>query len=376
VQQAQVKEARLPQFAIKAAPPRGIEALAERLLEAKRPLLWLGGGARHAGVAVRSLVDLGFGVLTSVQGRGILPEDHPRSLGAFQLDYEDLFASCDALVVAGSRLRSNETLGYRLRLARPLYRIDAAASRAAHPYSAELFVTGDARLALEALAQRLSGMRVDPAFASDLEMARRKAQAKARAALGPYDVLVDELQRLAGRQFVWVRDVTISNSTWGNRLLRIHGPRDGVHALGGGIGLGIPMAIGAAVASPRRKTLCLVGDGGLQLSLGELATLVQEEADVVVVLMNDRGYGVIRNIWDAQYGGRRAYCDLHTPDFAQLAKSVGLPHRSIKGRADFRPALEDAFSQRGPILVEVDMVAVGPYAATFAGPPLRKAELP
>jgi acetolactate synthase-1/2/3 large subunit len=375
VQQAQVKQARLPQFAIKAAPPRGIEALAERLLEAKRPLLWLGGGARHAGVAVRSLVDLGFGVLTSVQGRGILPEDHPRSLGAFQLDYEDLFASCDALVVAGSRLRSNETLGYRLRLPRPLYRIDAEASRAAHPYSAELFVTGDARLALEALAQRLSGMRVDPAFASDLEMARRNAQAKARAALGPYDVLVDELQRLAGRQFVWVRDVTISNSTWGNRLLRIHGPRDGVHALGGGIGLGIPMAIGASIGS-NKKTICLVGDGGLQLNLGELATLVQEKADVVVVLMNDRGYGVIRNIWDAQYRGRRAYSDLHTPDFAQLAKSLGLPHRSIKGRVDFRPALDDAFSRRGPILVEVDMLAVGPYAATFAGPPLRKAELP
>src|SRR5688572_18408045 len=100
VQQAQVKETRLPSLAIKAAPPRGIDALAERLLEARRPLLWLGGGARHAGVAVRSLVDLGFGVLTSVQGRGILPEDHARSLGAFQLDYEDLFASCDALVVA------------------------------------------------------------------------------------------------------------------------------------------------------------------------------------------------------------------------------------------------------------------------------------
>jgi acetolactate synthase-1/2/3 large subunit len=216
---------------------------------------------------------------------------------------------------------------------------------------------------------------VDPAFASDLEMARRNAQAKARAALGPYDVLVDELQRLAGRQFVWVRDVTISNSTWGNRLLRIHGPRDGVHALGGGIGLGIPMAIGASIGS-NKKTICLVGDGGLQLNLGELATLVQEKADVVVVLMNDRGYGVIRNIWDAQYRGRRAYSDLHTPDFAQLAKSLGLAHRSIKGRVDFRPALDDAFSRRGPILVEVDMLAVGPYAATFAGPPLRKAELP
>jgi acetolactate synthase-1/2/3 large subunit len=110
-----------------------------------------------------------------------------------------------------------------------------------------------------------------------------------------------------------VRDVTVSNSTWGNRSLRIAGPRDGVHALGGGIGQGVQMAIGAALAAGNRKTLCLVGDGGLQVNIGELATLVQEKANVLVLLMNDRGYGVIRNIQDAQYGGRRYYADLHTP---------------------------------------------------------------
>ena len=376
VQQAQVKDQTFPPLAVRAVQPQSIEALAQKLAKAKRPLLWLGGGARHAGAAVRRLVDLGFGVVSSVQGRGILPEDHPMTLGAFNISpaVEALYATCDALLVVGSRLRSNETLGYRLKLPKPLYRIDAAQARAAHPYAAEVFVTGDSRLALEALLLRLSGLKVDAQFATDLQSARQAAETQARAALGPYDVLVDELQRLAGRDFVWVRDVTISNSTWGNRLLRICGPRDGVHALGGGIGLGVPMAIGASIASPDKRVLCLVGDGGLQLSLGELCTLVQEKSDVVVVLMNDRGYGVIRNIWDAQYGGRRAYSDLHTPDFAQLAQSIALPYRAVKSRGEFQPSLRDAFAQRGPVLVEVDMVAIGPYAAAFAGPPLRKVE--
>jgi acetolactate synthase-1/2/3 large subunit len=144
-----------------------------------------------------------------------------------------------------------------------------------------------------------------------------------------------------------------------------------VHALGGGIGLGLPMAIGASIASSKR-TILLVGDGGLQLSLGELATLAQEKADVLVVLMNDRGYGVIRNIWDAHYGGRRAYADLHTPDFALLAKSMALEHHRIGDAAQFQPVLQQAFAQRGPVLVEVDMVSVGPYATAFAGPPTRK----
>jgi acetolactate synthase-1/2/3 large subunit len=349
-----------------------VGALAERLLQARRPLLWLGGGARHAGEPVRKLLELGFGAITSVQGRGVVPEDHPRCLGAFQLACEGFLAGCDALLVVGSRLRSNETLAYRLTLPRPLYRIDAEETRAEHPYKADIFVVGDACAALEALAQRLSGLRVDPVFGADLQAARAAAHAKARAALGPYAALVDELQRLAGREFVWVRDVTISNSTWGNRLLRLYGPRNGVHPVGGGIGLALPMAIGAALGAPRKKILCLVGDGGLQLSLGELATLAQEKGDVVVIVMNDRGYGVIRNIWDAHYDGRRAYTELHTPDFNVLARSLQLAYHRVAQAAQFAPVLEQAFAQRGPVIVEVDMVAIGPYPVAFAGPPVRK----
>jgi acetolactate synthase-1/2/3 large subunit len=310
-----------------------------------------------------------------VQGRGILPEDHAMSLGAFNVSpaVEAFYGSCDALLVAGSRLRSNETLGYQLRLPRPMYRIDAQPKRAEHPYRADVFVSGDCAEILEKLSDSLQPS-VDRDFAKNVAAARQAAEAQARAALGPYAVLVDELQRLAGRDFVWVRDVTVSNSTWGNRLLRVFGPRDGVHALGGGIGQGLAMALGACVAAGRRKVICLAGDGGLALNLGELGTLVQEKANVTVVLMNDRGYGVIRNIQDSQYGGRRCYVDLTTPDFSLLAKAYGLQHFRVAGGSEMRQALQNAVSQSGPALVEVDMNAMGPYAAAFAGPPTRKGE--
>ena len=196
---------------------------------------------------------------------------------------------------------------------------------------------------------------------------------RSRAALGPYEALVDALQRLAGRDFTWVRDVTVSNSTWGNRLLPLYGSRDGVHALGGGIGMGLPMAIGAALGS-KKNVLCLAGDGGFALNLGELGTLMQEKVDVKIVLMNDRGYGVIRNIQDAQYGGRRAYVDLVTPDFEQLAGAYGLPFFKVKEKNGFQSSLENAMGVKGPALVEVDMNAIGPYASAFAGPPVRKDE--
>lgn len=351
-----------------------LDRLAERLARAKRPLLWLGGGARHAGAEVRRLLDLGFGVVTSVQGRGVVSEDHPISLGAFNLyePVEKFYATCDAMVVVGSRLRSNETLKYKLKLPRPLFRIDADPQQQGRCYVDDGFVPGDAALALAGLADRLAGrMKVDPALGRDLAAARTAAEKLVRTGLGPYATLVDALQRAAGRDFVWVRDVTVSNSTWGNRSLRIAGPRDGVHALGGGIGQGVQMAIGAALGAGSRKTLCLVGDGGLQVNIGELATLVQEQADVVVVLMNDRGYGVIRNIQDAQYGGRRYYADLHTPDFERLAQSIGLPFHRVRDLAAVDGLLKDAMGRRGPTLVEVDMVAVGPFASAFAGPPVK-----
>src|SRR5256885_8374771 len=128
-----------------------------------------------------------------------------------------------------------------------------------------------------------------------------------RDGLGPYSVLVQELQKAGGRNFNWVRDVTVSNSTWGNRELRFFEPNAGVHATGGGIGMGMPMAIGAAVGAAvsgsGRKTLGLAGDGGFILNLGELAPLGQEEGDTPIVLMKDQRYGVIPDIQDAPYRG-------------------------------------------------------------------------
>ncbi|MGY6256285.1 thiamine pyrophosphate-binding protein [Paraburkholderia caledonica] len=354
-----------------------VARLADQLANAKRPLLWLGGGARHAAKAVERLVALGFGVVTSVQGRGVLPEDHPATLGAFNVHpaVESFYKTCDALVVVGSRLRGNETLKYKLALPQPLYRIDADALADNRGYRNEMFVHGDASAVLEELATLLEGrLKVDPAFAQDLASARESAVADVGKGLGPYKRLVDALQEAVGRDYNWVRDVTISNSTWGNRMLKIFSPRAGVHALGGGIGQGMQMGIGAALANSASKTVCLVGDGGLMVNVGELATAVQENANVMIVLMNDQCYGVIRNIQDAQYGGRRCYVDLHQPDFAQFCDSLKLTHYRIKSLDQADAIIREGMAKTGPVLVEVDMLSVGSFATAFAGPPVKEEE--
>ncbi|SAK92159.1 glyoxylate carboligase [Caballeronia hypogeia] len=354
-----------------------VKQLADALTQAKRPLLWLGGGTRHAKRAVERLVKLGFGVVTSVQGRGVLPEDHPATLGAFNVhpSVEVFYKTCDALVVVGSRLRGNETLKYKLALPQPFYRVDADALADNRGYRNDLFVHGDAARVLDELATLLEGrIRVDAGFAADLAAARETAVAEVSKGLGPYKRLVDSLQRAVGRDYNWVRDVTISNSTWGNRLLKIFNPRAGVHALGGGIGQGMQMAIGAALSGAAKKTVALVGDGGLMVNVGELATAVQEKANVMIVLMNDQCYGVIRNIQDANYGGRRMFVDLHQPDFAQFCASLGLAHRRITSLDQADDIVREGLAIDGPVLVEVDMLSVGSFATAFAGPPVKKEE--
>ena len=88
--------------------------------------------------------------------------------------------------------------------------------------------------------------------------------------------------------------------------------------------------------------------------------------------MNDRGYGVIKNIQDAQYGGRRCYVELHTPDYARLCASIALPHARVGDLGELPARLEAAWSTRGPFLLEIDMLSIGRFKSTFAGPPVNK----
>ena len=124
-----------------------------------------------------------------------------------------------------------------------------------------------------------------------------------------------------------------------------------------------------ALWSGEAKSIVLLGDGGAQLGMAELITAVEERANLVYLLMNDQAYGVIKNIQDAQYDGRHHYSALKTPDFSLLCQSVGLGHRKIGHEAEFAAALDAALAHDGPVLLEIDMLAIGPFAEPFAGPP-------
>lgn len=355
------------------APQSAIVELAALLAQARRPLLWLGGGARGAQAEARELMRRGVGVVTSTNGRGVVSEEEAANLGAFNMgpDAVELYGSCDLMLVVGSRLRGNETRNNKMALPRPLVQIDADAGQGGRNYPVDLFVHGDAadtlRRLLELLPERLD---TDAGLTFDIARLKAQAEGRLRDTLGPYAGVAEAINEAVGKGGnPWVRDVTISNSTYGNRYVRLSDPRQGVHALGGGIGQGVAMGVGAALAGAGAKAITLLGDGGTMLGLAEMITAVDEAAPLVYVLMNDQAYGVIENIQDAQYGSRRHYSKVAVPEFASFCASIGMPHVKVDRVEAFEAALHDALEAEGPRLVEVDMCAIGPFAEAFAGPP-------
>lgn len=370
---AVLEQVAAPTIAVPVADEADIAAMVNRIRAAARPLIWLGGGAREASAEANALVERGFCAVSSTNGRAVVDERHPATLGAFNMtpEAEAIYARADLMLVVGSRLRGNETRNNRLALPKGLLQIDADATQCGRNYPVEQFIHGDARGTLARLLDHLpEQLETDAEFRHAIAIARAQAEGSLRDRLGVYRVIADALQeRVSQGSHPFVRDVTISNSTFGNRYVQIDKPHHGVHALGGGIGQGIAMGIGAALAPGEAKAIVLVGDGGAQLGLAELVTAVEENADLVFILMNDRSYGVIRNIQDAQYGGRHHYSTLKTPDFGLLCQAVGLRHSTISSEVDFAPALDAALQTDGPCMIEVDMCAIGPFAEPFAGPP-------
>jgi acetolactate synthase-1/2/3 large subunit len=340
--------------------------LTERVLKARRPMLWLGAGARHAGAAAAALLAEGFGMVTSTAGRASVPEDHPRSLGSFNGNLvpsvQDFYATCDLMLVVGSRLRGHETAEFSVRLPANLIQIDADPLANGRTYPNQFFACGDTAATLAALAQRIRGkMTIDPAFTADLARVKQVARERFLASLGPYASFPDQIRAALPRDAIWARDVTISNTTWGNRAMPLYDPTQNIYPVGAGIGQGLQLGIGAALAARGRKTVVMTGDGGFFLNVGELWTAVQEKLDLCTIVMNDKGYGVIKHIQDAFYGGRRFYGDLLGADLDKIALAAGIPYFKIARAEDCGATVKQALAVGGPTLVEVDMRAIGEY---------------
>ncbi|MFF2083000.1 thiamine pyrophosphate-binding protein [Nocardia sp. NPDC058176] len=353
-----------------ALDPDAVARAVELLRAARSPLLWLGGGAANAATAVTELAHrLGAGVLTSNSGRGIIPEDDPLLIGNFATTppARALLDSADVVLAIGTHFRSNETASYSLPITADIVQIDIEPTTIGRVYPATVGLVGEAGDAIRAINAGLHDVQPDETWTARVEQVRDRVRAELTDYIGGYAEICRAIRQILPARSVIARDVTIPSSQWGNRLLPIFERATNVFPLGGGIGQGLAMGIGAAHARPDVPTLVMAGDGGLAVHLGELASLAGSGARCVVVVFNDGGYGVLRNM-QAKNGFRRAGVDLHTPRFDLLAAAMDLPYHLIQRVETFADALTAAVDRGGPALIEVDVAAIEPVPGAFVPP--------
>lgn len=349
-----------------------IEQATTVLAAARRPLIWAGGGVVRSGAeeALRRLAEKWDApILTSREGRGSIPEDDERSLGAVATAAEmrKFIAECDVVLAVGTRFQQYPTGEWTVPFPARMVHLDVDPSVIGRSYRPEVAVVGDAEVGLEMMIKALPELAADDisSRAAHLDRGRAAAasmRAEQRAKAGRDQLAVCESINLRRpRGGVVVRDATVPAYVWGESLLGIWEPRTSIRSTAAGIGPGLPLAIGASLASGTHVVV-LQGDGGFMLSVGELATAVQVQAPVVICLFNDCGYQMLRNI-EARIGdGELHDVDLATPSFAQLAEAFGVRSRHVASADAFDAALAEALTMPGPTLIEIDMLALEPMS--------------
>ena len=336
-----------------------------RLLDAaERPLIWAGGGVVTADASDELIAlaeQLGAPVITTIEGRGSIPEDHHLALGprTERAALGSTVAEADVVLAVGTRFQNYSTRVWTLPIPGRLIHLDADAGVIGRNYSPTVAILGDAREGLAMMTKALAHRPGDHAYLARARAAVDADLAQSQHENGPdHTEIAAIIRRLLPHDGLVVRDSTVPGYLWGNRTLPILEPRTSLRPSSMAIGPGLGLAIGAAMGTGRPAVL-IQGDGGLMLSIGELATLAEYRLPIVVCVFNDRGYGVLRSIESAMFD-RHVGVDLHTPDFVQVARGMGISGEPVAGVAAFEDAFARALATDGPTLLDIDMASLAP----------------
>jgi acetolactate synthase I/II/III large subunit len=309
----------------------GVEEAVRVIAAAERPVLWAGGGVSRSGAwpELAALAErVQAPVATSYMGKGTFPEDHALAAGsaADEVAFKELVETADVLVCIGTELGAETTGQYSLRPGGQIVQIDAAAERIGATYPA-LGLVGDAKTVLGALLDRL------PVRQPDGRAERVAAEVRERIGRG-LDEQGHELERgllatireALPRDAVHAWDMTIL-AYWAGAHFPALAPRRFLYPLGSGtLGYAWPAALGAKAALPDTPVLAIAGDGGFLYNVAELASARQNSLGAKLLLVDDGGYGILREYQRDSFGETFAV-DLVQPDFVALAEAFGVPVR-------------------------------------------------
>jgi acetolactate synthase-1/2/3 large subunit len=369
-----VTEIHLPGYKVYSEGHAGqIRRAAQMMWEAERPFMYAGGGviAANASVELRALVEaLDAPTVCTLMGLGALPSEHRNfiSMPGMHGSYAANMAMSGTDLIIALGVRFDDRVTGRLAAFAPhakVIHVDIDPAEISKNRTADLPIVGDVKKVMPKLLNELN----------DLAAALKGKNAGARQAwwqqiqqwkeenpLAPIQSeteikpqhLMAEIDKLSGGRAIVTSDVG-QHQMWSAQLIRFNEPRLWINSGGlGSMGFGLPAAIGAQFARPDKLVFSIVGDGGFQMSIPELATIANHALPIKIIVMNNGYLGMVRQWQELFYNNRLSEVALTSfPDVEKLAGAYGFKGRTVSSVAEMPQALKDAVNEPGPFLLNV-----------------------
>lgn len=353
--------------------PGQIVKAAQALMEAKRPVVYAGGGIISSGGAAELLEAAELAqmpVTTTLMGMGGFPTAHRLSLGMLGMHgtwyANTAISNADVILAVG--VRFDDRVTGKLEAFCPhakIIHVDIDSSEINKNIRIHVPIIGDCKAVLRQLNQRLVEMRA--AASPDWHQERRAWHRKIDQWKEQYPLCYDDSDEIIKPQRLMEEisnaarvDAVISTDVgqhqmWAAQFYRFTQPRTWLSSGGlGSMGFGFPAAIGAQMAHPDRQVVAIVGDGGFQMTMQELATVAEHRLPIKTIIMNNAFLGMVRQWQEIFFNRRYSAVDLSlSPDFAKLAEAFGIVGYTVTQPEALGPTLREALATPGPVVLDV-----------------------
>jgi acetolactate synthase-1/2/3 large subunit len=341
---------------------RQVRLAAEAINEAKKPLIMAGHGISLSGgnaLFAQFVEKSGIPVIFTLLGLGCFPEDHSLALGLMGMhghkEVNDALDECDLLVNIGARFDDRAT-GRVSGFARnaKIVHVDIDPAEIGKNVATDVPVVGDAAEALKLLIPEVAERRHD-AWTAWIDAQRNRILAAALEdrpeTPEPYTI-VKGIAKATNGEAIVTTDVG-QHQMWTAQHFGFNYPDRWLTSGGlGTMGYGLPSAIGAKLGRPDREVWAVVGDGGFQMSLNELATAVQEKLDIRIAVINNGFLGMVRQWQDLFHNKNYSEVEISGPDLVKLAEAYGATGLRVTKDSEILPAIERARATKGPVVID------------------------
>ena len=345
--------------------PVMVERARKTLIEAKRPVIFVGEEVQSLGGAqeiIQLAEMLGAPIVTGDGAKGAIPEDHPLSLGQAmggriwgENPLHAWLGTCDVVLVLGSILPLRSTSGVGLKLPDTVIHVLLDGQAIGKNYATGIPIVADSRAVTRQLLDGIAGTDVykGDKFKEEIASVKEQIYETLKDTWGNELRTFEAIRASTPADTIFSLDATVATSR-AIRCLPINQPRTFMYPHGWvGIGFAFPAALGAKVGKPKSPVVCVTGDGGFQYNFQELATAAQYGINPIVLMFNDNAWGVLKGMQQQNHKGRFMGTDLVNPDFVKLFESYGFEGTKVTSVAQLSKALEDAVASDKVQLIEV-----------------------